>query len=375
MEKERPLVFLPPSIEAVEVHFGILHVGAMNGHVATEVKELSTEAEEIKVQNATRRKHPHGLRREEILRQHPEIAKLYGLYPVSAMYIVLLVALQWLLAVYFTKYFPWYLWMLATYAIGAVIDHALWVLIHDATHNLIFNSIAANRVMLCIANIPHVVPSGMMFRYYHILHHIELNKIAKDPDVPAKWEASFVGNKAIRKAFWLFFFFLFQTVRLFGYTHRTPNYREMTWITVNWLVNISFHLASLHFVGFRPLIFMLLSSIFAIGLHPLGARWIQEHYPTQPFQSTYSYYGIANRVAFNIGFHNEHHDFPSIPWNQLPKLRQLAPEYYDTLFAYRSYRKLLRDFIMEPKWSLSVRWEEELKRNKMSMSTDDMAKQ
>lgn len=108
MEKERPLVFLPPSIEAVEVHFGILHVGAMNGHVATEVKELSTEAEEIKVQNATRRKHPHGLRREEILRQHPEIAKLYGLYPVSAMYIVLLVALQWLLAVYFTKYFPWY---------------------------------------------------------------------------------------------------------------------------------------------------------------------------------------------------------------------------------------------------------------------------
>ncbi|GJQ14999.1 hypothetical protein GpartN1_g6790.t1 [Galdieria partita] len=326
-------------------------------------KELSTEAEELRVQNATRRKHPHGLRREEILRQHPEIAKLYGLYPVSAIYIVLLVFLQWLLAIFFTRYFPWYLWVLATYAVGAVIDHALWVLIHDATHNLIFNSVPANRMMLCIANIAHVVPSGMMFRYYHILHHIELNKIAKDPDVPAKWEARFVGNKPLRKAFWLFFFFLFQTVRLFGYSHRTPSYQEMKWIAVNWLVNLSFHLSSICLVGLSPLIFMLLSSIFAIGLHPLGARWIQEHYPTHPFQSTYSYYGIANRVAFNIGFHNEHHDFPSIPWNLLPKLRQLAPEYYDTLFAYRSYRKLLRDFIMEPRWSLSVRWEEELKRN------------
>lgn len=110
--------------------------------------------------------------------------------------------------------------MLATYTVGAVIDHALWVLIHDATHNLVFNSVSSNRIMVCIANIAHVVPSGMMFRYYHILHHIELNKIAKDPDVPAKWEARFVGNKPLRKAFWLFFFFLFQTVRLVGYSHR-----------------------------------------------------------------------------------------------------------------------------------------------------------
>eukprot|EP00871_Galdieria_phlegrea_P001068 jgi/Galph1/1962/GphlegSOOS_G659.1 len=311
------------------------------------LKELSTEAEEVKVERATRRKHPHGKRREEILREHPEIAKLYGLHPFSGVYIISLVLLQWLLALVCTRYLPWYCWITVTYAIGAVIDHSLWVLIHDATHNLICSSVSANRFLLCTANIPHIVPSAMMFRYYHILHHIELNKIAKDPDVPAKWEADFVGNRPVRKAFWLFFFFFFQTVRMAGYSHRTPNIQEIKWIAVNWVINLTFDIANLYFFGFRVLIFMLLSS---------------EHYPTHPFQSTYSYYGIANRVAFNIGFHNEHHDFPSIPWNRLPKLRKIAPEYYDTLFAYRSYRKLLHDFIMEPRWSLQVRWEEELKR-------------
>ena len=33
----------------------------------------------------------------------------------------------------------------------------------------------------------------------------------------------------------------------------------------------------------------------------------------------------------NLTHHVEHHDFPNIPWNNLPELRRLAPEYYDEL--------------------------------------------
>ena len=36
-----------------------------------------------------------------------------------------------------------------------------------------------------------------------------------------------------------------------------------------------------------------------------------------------------NLIALNIGYHNEHHDFPDVPWSRLPQLKQMAPEYYD----------------------------------------------
>lgn len=52
-------------------------------------------------------------------------------------------------------------------------------------------------------------------------------------------------------------------------------------------------------------------------------------------------------MAFNIGYHNEHHDFPGIPWNRLPWLRQLAPEWYDTQTAYRSWTGLVVRFLFD----------------------------
>ena len=64
----------------------------------------------------------------------------------------------------------------------------------------------------------------------------------------------------------------------------------------------------------------------SVGLHPLGARWIQEHYLVFEGQETSSYYGPLNVVALNVGHHNEHHDFPSVPWNRLPAIRRSAPE-------------------------------------------------
>jgi sphingolipid delta-4 desaturase len=88
-------------------------------------------------------------------------------------------------------------------------------------------------------------------------------------------------------------------------------------------------------------------------LHPLGARWIQEHYLTHSVeQETYSYYGNFNVVAFNVGFHNEHHDFPSIPWNKLPEIKKTAPEYYDNLYYHKSWTKLFFRFLFDREISL-----------------------
>jgi sphingolipid delta-4 desaturase len=110
------------------------------------------------------------------------------------------------------------------------------------------------------------------------------------------------------------------------------------------------------FFGWKALIFLGLCLFFSVGLHPLGARWIQEHYLTlDPHQETYSYYGQLNGVNLNVGFHNEHHDFPSIPWNQLPKLKQSAPEYYETLKYHTSYVRLFFRFLFDQEISLYSR--------------------
>ena len=107
--------------------------------------------------------------------------------------------------------------------------------------------------------------------------------------------------------------------------------------------------------GWDPLKYLLASSVLAIGLHPLGARWIQEHYVFTPGQETYSYYGPLNRVAFNVGYHNEHHDLITIPWSRLPTVRRIAPEFYERLDAHLSWTKLLFAFIRDRHVSLFSR--------------------
>ncbi|CDF32745.1 sphingolipid delta-4 desaturase [Chondrus crispus] len=336
---------------------------------------LSTEAAEAVVARAKNRKHPHGQRRAEILAAHPDVSSLFGIHPPTALWSLALVFFQVTLAVAATSFLPTWAALVVSYTVGAIVDHALWVLIHDATHNLVFRNVWSNRVVLLLCNIPHVFPSAMMFRYYHILHHIELNRAYKDPDVPFEWEARLIGNSPFRKSIWLAFFFIVQALRTIFYTYRIPKGIEVMWMALNWATNIASLAPIVLYFGWKPIFFLAFASISSIGLHPLGARWIQEHYPTQPFQATYSYYGIANRFAFAIGYHVEHHDFPSVPWNKLPALKAMAPEYYDTLFAYTSYSELLKDFIFERKWSLSNRFEVEREMNeKASPGADAFTK-
>ena len=142
--------------------------------------------------------------------------------------------------------------------------------------------------------------------------------------------------------------------------HRISRLREIKpfdkWVALNWAAEIVFIAAMWYFFGPKAIIYLLLSFFFSVGLHPLGARWIQEHYLTHDeIQETFSYYGVLNVVAFNVGYHNEHHDFPSIPWNKLPQIKKTAPGYYDSLMSHKSWTKLFFRFLFDKEISLYSR--------------------
>lgn len=127
------------------------------------------------------------------------------------------------------------------------------------------------------------------------------------------------------------------------------------WVALNWLVQVLCISLITFLLGSKAIVFLVLSFFFSVGLHPLGARWIQEHYLTDGMQETYSYYGVCNKLAFNVGYHNEHHDFPSVPWNRLPRIRKDAPAFYNSLTYHTSWTKLFFRFLFDKEISLFSR--------------------
>ncbi|GBP24887.1 Sphingolipid delta(4)-desaturase DES1 [Eumeta japonica] len=72
--------------------------------------------------------------------------------------------------------------------------------------------------------------------------------------------------------------------------------------------------------GWKVLMYLVLGSLMATGLHPISGHLICEHYMFRKGFETYSYYGPLNWITFNVGYHNEHHDFPAVPGRRLPEV-------------------------------------------------------
>lgn len=294
---------------------------------------------------------PHKERTRAILKSHPEVREHIGRNPYSFLIILFVVGLQLLIAFLLSGQ-PWWLALIVAFLVGAFANHACFVLIHEAAHNLIFKNRTMNYISGIIADIPNILPSSVSFRSYHLKHHSFQGDYYLDADLASKWEAKLIGSSFFGKALWEIFFPVFQAIR-------TPRLKEIQfmniWTIINWIVVFGVDALVIIFFGWNSFLYLVFSFFFSIGFHPLGARWIQEHFLISPPQETYSYYGPLNTVALNVGYHNEHHDFPSVPWNKLPKLKATAPELYDNLIYHKSWTKLWLKFLFDPNLSLYSR--------------------
>ena len=101
----------------------------------------------------------HLERAKQVLAAHLELRALFGRDVASFAWTVALVAFQVAISVALVVWnASWWTILLVAYILGAFVNHALFVLIHDYTHNLVFRTTTANRVGAIFTNIPHRLP-------------------------------------------------------------------------------------------------------------------------------------------------------------------------------------------------------------------------
>src|SRR5207237_9336517 len=116
---------------------------------------------------------PHPERTRAILKAHPEVRSLMGRIPFTALIALLVVAVQSGIAFGVSRLGPngWLVGLLLAYGFGAFANHCTYVIIHDATHNLVFRSRTSNNLVAILPNLPTLLPAAVSFGFHHPNHN------------------------------------------------------------------------------------------------------------------------------------------------------------------------------------------------------------
>lgn len=246
--------------------------------------------------------------------KYPEIKSLMGPDPRLKWIVCMMVVVQFL-AFYLVKDLPWKWVFFWTYAFGSCINHSMTLAIHEISHNAAFGNNRAkwNRWFAIFANLPIGLPYSASFKRYHLDHHRYLGGDGVDVDIPTDFEGWFFCTR-LRKLFWVMFQPLFYAFRPLCINPKPISQLEL----LNVAIQLVFNALLCWAWGAKPMVYMMMGSLLGMGLHPISGHFIAEHYMFLKGHETYSYYGSLNLLTFNVGYHNEHHDFPSIPGRRLP---------------------------------------------------------
>ena len=230
--------------------------------------------------------------------------------------VLLVVGLQLALAYQFRSQFAsvasetgkqsWLLFSVTAYVIGGTCNHMLMMALHELSHNLGFKKMQHNRLFaILVANLPLAVPAAVTFKRYHMDHHKFQGVDGIDVDIPTLLEGRIFSN-CFTKFFFVLFQFAFYCLRPAFVNPKQPGVLDI----FNWIVILVFDLAVVFFWGASALLYLLLSDVFGMGLHPVAGHFIAEHFvfhnkPDDGPVETYSYYGAVNYLTLNVGYHNE----------------------------------------------------------------------
>ena len=335
----------------------------------------------------------HRERAKGILRDHPEVKKLFGRTPSTAIWCFAAAAAQIGIAIAVSGQSIWMV-ILAAWLVGAILNVALFNLAHECNHSLIFRSKPANRWLFTFTSLP------MFFSGHHtwwIEHHVHHNHLGSEKDFVKRRRSVLLalkdrifgyipGPKIRRMTSWITtplfwpisaFMIVSQFVRsivgLIVYVVSIPferslkpndlalailadehlvsgykRYKIESWAITYPILSLSMVGLLFWFFGINALAYLFFAALFTTGfLHPLvfGLMLSNSHFHGhQVYQPSASNYGPINLVTFNFGLHTEHHDFHYIPWFRLGKLRKIAPEYYNDLKQTHSFVGLALQF-------------------------------
>ncbi|RIB01649.1 fatty acid desaturase-domain-containing protein [Gigaspora rosea] len=304
---------------------------------------------------------PHLKRKKTILSQYPEIENLYGHDIITADIAIISTMIQVIATYVFSHLLVDWNWTMLffSFVIGGSITQIYSAVIHETAHCLAASTEMQNRILGLIANIAIPIPIAMSFRRYHLEHHAFQGVDGTDPDLPLRWEREVIGGSTVLKLLWVIFYPIIHFIRIIAML-KSPQ----PWEYINFFFTSLTNVLIYRYCGYRGLLYLFMSVWFGFSIHPVAARFIQEHYTFDDGQETYSYYGSLNKIFMNIGYHNEHHDFSQIPWTRLPEVRNIASEYYDNLAYHTSWVMVHWNFITQKQFGPQCRVIRSLKAHK-----------
>lgn len=155
-----------------------------------------------------------------------------------------------------------------------------------------------------------------MFKRYHMEHHQYQGDTEKDMDLPTPWEGRFFTNTPL-KALWLLLQPAFYALRPTIVRPKKPMKLDI----LNTVTIIITDSLIAYFISPWAVFYLVISTLLGMGFHPVAGHFIAEHYVFVEGAETYSYYGALNYLCWNVGYHNEHHDFPKVAGWRLPQVK------------------------------------------------------